>query len=459
MQTAAIYILSFVFVLGVVIFVHELGHFLVAKYFKVRVLTFSLGFGKRLAGFKWGETDCCVRVLPVGGYVRMAGEYSTDKTTDAPDEFLNKPRWQRLLIGAAGATMNLIAAVIILAAVLKVDNRNPVYLSQPVVVGALGDQSAGGAAGLRGGDRVVRLNDKVNPTWQDVEDLSLVNLNTPVNMTVERDHSEMQFTVVPRLVTIPDTGEKICDLGIQPTIPVQVRDLAPGFPAAKAGILNGDLILKIGDHPIVKFEDFNYLNDTIHKSIGKPLTFLIARGHQTFTMEITPVLDPSLGYGRIGFRPDIPTVKTRLGFFASLQRSFLENYKYTRLTFHVLVQLVTGKTSPKTLVGPVGIFKVTGEAARTGASDLFRWMSFISLQLGIFNLLPIPVLDGGMIFLLLIEEIIRRDLSLVVKERLIQVGAVFLILLLVYVIYNDTMRLTPWGKARISPAQAEQGVK
>ncbi len=459
MQTAAIYIFSFVFVMGVLIFVHELGHFLVAKYFKVRVLTFSLGFGKRLWGFNWGGTDCCVRVLPVGGYVKMAGEYPMDDTVGAPDEFLSKPRWQRILVSTAGAVMNLIVAVIILAGVLKVDNRNPIYLSQPVVVGSLSNQSAAGAVGIRAGDRIVKLNDKNNPTWQDVEDLSVINQKNPVRVEVQRNHQRLSFTIDPKVMSLADTGEKISDLGIQPYIPVQVRGLAPGFPAAQAGIEDGDLIIKMGDHPIVGLDDFNYLNDTIHKSVGKPLTFVIQRGNQTFTQVITPVFDSALGFGRIGFRPDIPTVKTKLGLIAAVAKSTSENYRYTTLTFRLLGQLIGGKASPKSLVSPVGIFRVTGEAAKTGAADLFRWMSFISLQLGIFNLLPIPVLDGGMIFMLLVESALRRDLKRVTKERLIQVGFVFLMLLMAYTIYNDTLRLTPWGKARDNPSQSQPATR
>lgn len=446
MYNAAIYVLSFVFVLGVLIFVHELGHFLAAKYFKVRVLTFSLGFGKRLVGFERGGTDYRISILPVGGYVRMAGEYPTDESVGAPDEFLNKPRWQRLIVGVAGATMNLIVAVLILGAVFKFNYLEPMYLSQPVVVGTLTANSAASAAGLEVGDRITRLNAKENPNWRDLEMLSITNQAEPVAVTVERNGKPFGLTVTPRLVTLPETAERISDFGIQPTLSVQVRNLVPGFPAAKAGVQEGDLILKIGDHPITKTEDFSYLNDTIHKSIGKPLVFVLKRGNDTFTKEITPVLDSALGYGRIGFRPDIPTEKMNLGVLGSFRRSVAENVRIAGLTFKVLGQLVTGKTSPKTLVGPIGIFKVTGEAAKTSASDLFHWMSFISLQLGIFNLLPIPVLDGGMIFMLLIEGAIRRDLSRVAKERLIQVGFVFLMLLMVYVIYNDAMRYTPWVK-------------
>jgi regulator of sigma E protease len=446
LQNAAIYVLSFVFVLGVLIFVHEFGHFLVAKFFKVRVLTFSLGFGKRLWGFKKGDTDYRLSVLPVGGYVRMAGEYPTDDTVGSPDEFLSKPRWQRLLVGLAGATMNILMAVLVLAAVLKVSNREPVYLSQSIVVGSLTDNSAAGAAGIAVGDRIIQLNDKTDPTWQDVENLSFTGLTGPVHVVVDRGGKTLRLDITPNKISLPDTGEKVGDLGIQPAIPVQVRNLAPGFPAAISGIQEGDLILRIGDHPISKAEDFIYLNDTIHKSVGKPLVFEFKRGDVRFTKEISPILDPALGFGRIGFRPDIPTANIRLSVAGALQKSAKENTRFSILTFKVLGQLVTGKTSPKTLVGPIGIFKVTGEAAKTSASDLFRWMAFISLQLGIFNLLPIPVLDGGMVFMLLVESAIRRDLSRVAKERLIQVGFIFLMLLMGYVIYNDTLRLTPWGK-------------
>ncbi|MBZ5535487.1 MAG: RIP metalloprotease RseP [Acidobacteriia bacterium] len=447
MYNALVYILSFVFVLGVLIFVHELGHFLAAKYFKVRVLTFSLGFGKRLVGFQRGGTDYRISVLPVGGYVRMAGEYPTDESVGAPDEFLNKPRWQRLIVGVAGAAMNLITAVFILSAVFRFNYMEPVYLRQPLVVGTVTANSAASEAGLEAGDRITELNAKGNPNWHDLEMLSITNLGAPVAVTVERNGRQFGLTVTPRLVTLPETGERISDFGIQPTLAVQVRNLVPGFPAANAGVQDGDLILKIGDHPITKTDDFSYLNDTIHKSVGKPLLFVLKRGNDIFTMEITPVLDPALGYGRIGFRPDIPTEKMNLGVLGSVRRSVGENVRIAGLTFKVLGQLVTGKTSPKTLVGPIGIFKVTGEAAKTSASDLFHWMSFISLQLGIFNLLPIPVLDGGMIFVLLIESAIRRDLSRIAKERLIQVGFVFLMLLMVYVIYNDAMRYTPWVKS------------
>lgn len=446
MHNALIYVFSFAFVLGALIFVHELGHFLVAKFFKVRVLTFSLGFGKRVVGFKRGETDYRLSLLPFGGYVKMAGELPADETVGDPDEFMSKPRWQRLCIGAAGATMNLVGAVVILAVVLKVNHREPEYLSRPVVVGVLTASSPAAAAGIQVGDRVVRMENKENPSWQDVETLSITNHQEPVALTVDRNHQTLQFSFQPKVLTLPETGEQISDLGIQPAIPVQVRSLAPGFPAAAAGIQEGDLILKIGDHPITQAEDFKFLNDTIHKSVGNPLTFLFKRGEETFTKEITPVFDPSLGMGRIGFRPDIPTVRIDLSLFGALEKSVSENLRFTQLTFKVLGHLITGKTSTKTLVGPIGIFRVTGEVAKTSAIDLFRWMAFISLQLGIFNLLPIPVLDGGMIFMLLIESILRRDMSRIAKERLIQVGFVFLMLLMGYVIYNDAMRYLPWGK-------------
>ncbi len=447
MYNAAVYVLSFVFVLGVLIFVHELGHFLVAKFFKVRILTFSLGFGKRLVGFERGGTDYRISILPVGGYVRMAGEYPTDETVGAPDEFLSKPRWQRLLVGVAGAAMNLLTAVLILAAVFKINYLEPTYLDQPIVVGSMTEKSVAAAAGIEAGDRILKLGDKENPKWHDLEILSITNQATPVAVSVERNGMRIDTTLNPRLVTFPETGERISDFGIQPSIPVQVRKLVAGFPAARSGVQEGDLIVKMGDHPIARTEDFIYLNDTIHKSVGKPLVFVLKRGDNTFTKEITPVLDPAHGYGRIGFTPDIPREKINLGLLGSIRKSMQENLRIGGLTFKVLGQLITGKTSPKTLVGPIGIFKETGEAAKASAADLFRWMSFISLQLGIFNLLPIPVLDGGMIFMLLIESAIRRDLGRVTKERFIQVGFVFLMLLMVYVIYNDAMRLTPWGKA------------
>ncbi|MDD5543391.1 MAG: RIP metalloprotease RseP [Acidobacteriia bacterium] len=457
MQNAAIYIFSFLFVLGVLIFVHELGHFLVAKFFKIRVLTFSLGFGRRIWGFKKGDTDYRVSILPVGGYVRMAGEYTTDETAGAPDEFMSKPRWQRLLVGGAGAAMNLIMAVLILAVVFKFVNREPQYLSEPVVAGVLPSDSPALADGIQVGDRIARWNNKANPTWRDIEFNAVTNQDAPVQVTVERNGKSLQLSIHPRVVTIPDSGEKISDFGIQPTIPVQVRNLVPGFPASKAGIQNGDLILKMEDHPIVKADDFAYLNDTIHKSVGKPLTFLIQRGTLTFTKVIVPVYDSALGFGRIGFQPDIPTLRVQLGPWGAFRKSCSENYRFAVLTVGVLKQLVTGKTSPKSLVGPIGIFKETGEAAKTSTSDLFRWMAFISLQLGILNLLPIPVLDGGMIFMLLIESALRRDLSRIAKERLIQVGALFLILLMGYVIFNDAIRFTPLGRSlRESSAPAPQ---
>lgn len=446
MQNAAIYILSFVFVLGVLIFVHELGHFLAAKFFGIRVETFSLGFGKRLIGFRRGDTDYRISLLPIGGYVKMAGEYPTDESVGAPDELLSKPRWQRLIVGAAGATMNLIMAALILAAIFMLNNREPMYLGQPIVVGSMTEPSAAAQAGIQIGDRIIQIGKKPNPTWQDLEDLSLTHVNEPLAITLKRDQQEIHLNVRPSAVPIADTGEQIGDLGIRPSIPVQVRSLVPGYPGFQAGLQEGDLIIQMEDRKITKFEDFEFLNNTIHKSVGKPLRFVIQRGGKTFLKEITPIMDNKLGYGRIGFSPSVPSIKLNLGPIHALKKSVRENYRKTTLTFFVLGQLVTGKMSPKTLVGPIGIFKVTGEAAKTSSTDLFQWMAFISLQLGIFNLLPIPVLDGGMIFMLLVESALRRDISRAAKERIIQVGAIFLMLLMGYVIYNDALRLTPWGK-------------
>jgi len=426
--------------LGIMILAHELGHFLVAKLFRVRVDVFSLGFGPRLAGFRRGPTDYRVSALPLGGYVRMAGENPVEERTGAPDEFLSKARWQRFLIALAGPTMNVLLAVAIVAGLFMKGRPEPLYIERAADVAGVVPESAAARAGIRPGDRLVRVNDTQVNTWGDaLFELMLAMPARPVPVTLERAGHDVA-------VSVPITGlpgrTEFTVLGY-PAEPVVVGEVRAGTPAAKVGLARGDVILSAGDRPMASPIAFA---DEIQRSAGRPVDLLVRRSGKDLHLTVAPVFgDPGDGLKRwvIGISFDAVTVNQADSFPIAFWRSYRLNLKLTAQIAYTVAGLVAGKVSLKQLAGPIGIAKQSGEAARRGWGDFLYVMAIISLNLGILNLLPIPILDGGHLLMLAIEGTTRRDLSIAIKERIVQVGLVFLLVIFAIVMYNDVLKLLP----------------
>ena len=434
-------LISFIFVLGVLIFVHELGHFVMARRIGVRVLTFSLGFGPKILSFKRGDTEYCVSAIPLGGYVKMAGETAEDARTGAADEFLSKTKWQRFQVLVMGPIMNLALAIIVLAVVLYQGTDVPVFQNQPVVVGAMTDGSVAKAAGVQPGDRIVSVNGVETRDWEAFASASANTANKSIQIAYEHNGRVEQKQVV----ATPAGATGLGSLGVLPAIHPQILTVSAGFPAAQAGIEPRDIVITANGEAVA----YRRLLDIIQTSAGKPVTLEIERGGQRRTIAVTPRLVGKVG--RIG--ADISAFEVRTikpGPVGALTLSVKRNWEGSKLILSTLGGLVTGRTSFEQLTGPIGIADRTGDAATEGFTALLALMAMISLNLGLLNLMPIPVLDGGHIAILALEGISRRDFSMQVKEKMLFVGFALLVLLMVTVIYNDLTRIAwieramPW---------------
>jgi regulator of sigma E protease len=450
--------LAFIFILGAAVVLHEFGHFIVAKLFKIRVETFSVGFGPRLFGKKWGHTDYRVSAIPLGGYVKLGGDESNapiegESAPDIPDHerFDLRPRWQRILVALAGPVMNVITALSIpLAGALMYG----VPMAPAPVVSSMASGGASETAGLQRGDRIVAFNGIEHPKWDTIRGDALLSPGQPLPVVVERNGQRipLQITPVPRtedgetaglLDFLPDYGD----------VPVVVREVTPDSPASEAGLQVGDQIVAIGGEPVRSAEQVTqYISD--HK--GQPITVTIKRdGRQSeFTASARKLPD---GKERLGFGPTEEVPQVRVGLIGATKYAVESNVEILRLTGKALGQFFTGQRSARnTLSGPVGIYKAASNSVeRYGWGGLFTTLAFLSLNLGIFNLLPIPVLDGGAIFLLLIEGVLATvgmTLSLRVRDRIQQVGFVMVLLLMVFVITNDVLKTFSRGPSNTPEA-------
>jgi regulator of sigma E protease len=435
-------ILAFLFVLGVLIFVHELGHFLMARRIGVRVLTFSLGFGPKLINVKRGDTEYCISAVPLGGYVKMAGENPEDSRTGASDEFLSKGKWQRFQVLIMGPVMNLLLSIVVMTVVLYQGAQVPKFLDDPVVIGGFADKSVGASAGLKPGDRIVTVDGKPVDTWDQMAMAVAGKAKRDVALGFIRNHQSGQVTVVPEGQGKYELG----DIGIQPMVHPEILEFSPGSAAADDGLHKGDVVLAAGQEANVSRER---LVELIKASNGAPLPLQIKRGQSVLTIPVTPkkVGDTFM----IGAQ--LSPFEVRIidpGPLEAVKLSVQKNWEWTRQIVETLGGLFTRQTSVKQLMGPVAIADLSGTAAQAGWLSLFTLMAMISLNLGLLNLMPIPVHDGGHIFILGLEGLARRDFSMKVKEKMLLAGFVLLLMLMVTVIYNDLMRiqwiekLVPW---------------
>lgn len=424
-------------VLGIMIFVHEWGHFIAAKLCGVRVDVFSFGFGPRLFGVKRGDTDYRLSALPFGGYVRMAGDNVVEERTGADYEYLSKTRWQRVFIAVAGPAMNILLAFLIFWGIYwLVGVPYESDLRQPADVIAVPVTTI--ADDVQAGDRILAVNGEKTPTWEKV--FARINKARPgsrVSITVSRDGSEQTFSLV-----VPSSKAVSADSIVgYPKLEPVVDDVAIGFPAERAGLKPGDLITAIDGKPV---STWYQLVDAVHASDGHSITFTVRRDGQEIPMTITPTqgMGPDgQSVWQIGVSPKTHDGFEREGPVAAAKDAGIETYLNMRQIVQVIAGLFNGKVSIRELQGVVGIARVSGQAAQRGPMTLLGLMAVISLNLGLLNLFPIPVLDGGHVLLLAIEGLMRRDLSIAVKERFVQVGLVFLLGIFAFVMYSDILKL------------------
>jgi regulator of sigma E protease len=435
---------AFIVLVGVMVIVHELGHFTVAKLSGVRVEAFSFGFGPRLFGFKYGDTDYKVCLLPLGGFVKMTGENPTEKTAEEAVNdsaaFTSHPRWQRMLIGLAGPFFNFLLTLALMLFYFAFINEVPSVTVNTTTVDWVTLGSAAAQAGILPGDQIVHFDTADNPDWYDVLAHSQVSANQTIPVTVLRDGKTLDLSFhVPSSAKNQDF--EWSDEGLLPQFlpgPIAVVQVQPGYPAAQAGLHDGDAIAAVDGHA---FHSVYSLLAYMQEGKGKPLVLTVLRNGATLTLTATPSkLDTDW---KLGFAPKlIPYRHDPLPLAPAWNKSvgFFKNNSV--LVAEVLQRLFTHRLSVTQLMGPVGIARAAGEAAEMdGWQPKFGLASEISLQLGILNLLPFPILDGGMILLLLIESALRHDISLAIKERIYQAAFVVLMAFMAFIIFNDVSKL------------------
>jgi regulator of sigma E protease len=418
----------FLIVIGVLVFVHEFGHFLMAKRAGVRVEKFSLGMGPKLVGYKKGDTEYVISALPLGGYVKMAGENPDEEPTGAPDEFQSKSVWQRVMIAAMGPLTNIVLAFIIMPVVFMVGT----YAEGPAKVGYVESGSPAERAGFKAGDIIVEINGRSISDWTKALSLIAVNPDTNLNVTVDRQGAKETLVLRPAAAS----ELKIGTSGLMPDMPAEIGKLKPGFPAEKAGLKVNDKILAVDGKTVYHWNQFSGL---VRESKGKTLNLTIERSGSHMDIALTAVEDG--GRYVIGVEPVMHLVFKKYGFIESLRLGFDKTIDAIDLTIITLKKLVTFNLSIKTLGGPVMIAQMSGQAASAGLSVFLSLLAMISISLGILNLLPIPVLDGGLILFLVIEAIRKKPVSRKVMEVSQSIGAAILITLIAVVSYNDIMRM------------------
>ena len=385
---------AFLFVLGVLVFVHELGHFLVARAYGVRVVTFSLGFGPKLLKYtaRGSQTVYCVSAVPLGGYVKLAGETVEDERSGAPDEFLSKSKWIRFQVYLAGPTMNLILAWALLTVVLSRGAEVPLFETSAPVVGSVASASAAEAGGLEVGDRIVRVAGRSIDTWNDLDEAVSPRANRDITIDVLRAGQPVTLHVTPHGVTKFEVG----DLGIGPVLRPQIDQVTAGGAAEKGGLRSGDVILAVdGERGL----DSEAVTKRIRAGANRSVAFTVERAGARVDLAIVPEKRGGIGVIGVSIK-GLEFRRIEPGWRHAAVLSVQQNWDRAAMIGRTLKGLLTAETPVKQLMGPVAIAQLSGEAAAIGWLSLFDFMAMISLNLGMLNLMPVPVMDGGQIAIL-----------------------------------------------------------
>ena len=427
-MTLVMTLIYFAIVIGILVFVHEFGHFIMAKRAGVRVEKFSLGMGPKIFGYKKGDTEYVLSWLPIGGYVKMAGENPDEEPTGAADEFQSKTVWQRAKIAATGPLTNIVLAFLVMPLVFMIGT----YTLGAARVGYVDKGSPADNVGFMVGDIIEKINGRSVADWTKAELLFAVNPDTDVTVAIDRNGEKKTLMLRPQL----DSESHVGSSGLYPDFPPEVGSLMESLPAEKAGIKLHDKIVSVDGKPV---HYWNQFSTAIKMSQGKKQEILIERDGRQMDIAVTPIKDN--GQYIIGIKPFVRLVFKRYGFIESLSLGFSKTIESLDFTFITLKKLFSFKLSIKSMGGPVMIAKMSGQAAESGLSAFIYFLAMISISLGVLNLLPIPILDGGLLLFLAIEAIRKKPLSRTVMETSQSIGAAVLITLIAVVSFNDIMRL------------------
>jgi regulator of sigma E protease len=417
--------LAFLIVFGILVFIHEFGHFFTAKLVGIRVEVFSFGYGKRLVGFKKGGTDYRISLIPMGGYVKLLGEGMFEPGRElAPDDMMSKTRGARLLVMAMGSIMNVLLAVALVAVINGIGVPVPEYQDQKPVIGPE--------------DEILSINGRKVATWSDVEIAVGTKPDKVLTLEILRDGRVLPVELRTESVSRYEMGYA----GFRGKILTQIRMVTAGSPAEKAGLKAGDVITAVDGKPV-------YFYSFIEGNAGREVVLAVERGGERLDVPVTPRREGDVG--KIGILQEARSVVRKYGFFAAIRESLKANLKNVFLVIRFLKDLFTGQASTRQLGGPLEIANFSYAALRMGWIAMMSWIAIISLQLGILNLFPIPVFDGGQIFVLLLESVFRKDFSPKVRTVWLQIGFVIFVALIVFVVLNDFVKKLPHGWNSLSP--------
>jgi regulator of sigma E protease len=445
-------VLSFIVVIGVLILIHELGHFLVARWAGVGVERFSIGFGPVLLRWRGRETEYCLSAIPMGGYVKMMGEENPLEggggtlSYDPSRAFAFKPLWARFLIVFAGPGMNFVLAAVIFALVFAVVGR-PVW---PAIVGRVADGGPAEAAGLRSGDQVIAVDGRPVEHWEDLERAVAASEGRPLTLRVRRDGSEETVRVAPRLTTVRDPvfrdERRAWEIGAGPRLTPYIGAVNPGSPAEQAGLKPGDSVRAVAGQPVFTPEE---LMQAIQRRGGQTFEITVEREGRTLTVPVTATVVRDRGpagdeieVGRIGIAIVTRAVSHEpYALPSAVWQGVVRTWDMTVLVVKGIWKLLVGAIDRSNIGGPIQIAAEAGRQAREGWVSLAMFTAIISVNLAVLNLLPVPMLDGGHLLFFLIEAVLGRPLSVRKREWAQQVGFVLLLLLMVYALYNDLVRI------------------
>jgi regulator of sigma E protease len=443
-------LVSFVVVLGILIIVHELGHFFMARLTGVGVERFSVGFGPVLWRFRGRETEYCLSLIPMGGYVKMMGddenplEGGKAPVIDPAKAFNSKPLVARFLIVFAGPAMNFVLAVLIAALMFTTIGR-PVA---PAVVGRVTEGGPSARAGLTTGERIVAVDGRPVQYWEDLARVVQSAGSRTLQVTMRGPAGERTVALTPVQAKRKDLfgdDQTVWEIGAAPYIPAAIGDTIAGDPADKAGLKPGDVVVAVEAQPVLSWDE---LAERIHQRAGQPTRLEVKRGAEALSITVTPKKSKIPGpdgkemeVGLVGIRPGGGATMVRSNPVSALWEGLAWSADVTVKTAVGLYKIVVGQLDRSNIGGPIQIAKTAGEQARQGIVSLALFTAVISINLFLLNLLPVPMLDGGHLLFFAFEAVLGRPLSVRKREVAQQVGFALLMLLMVFAFYNDFKRI------------------
>jgi len=439
----------FLVVLGVLVAFHEFGHFLAARFSGVKVLKFSIGFGPKLFGRQVGETEYLLSAVPLGGYVKLFGEEESDAQTEEEcrRSFAHQPLRKKMLIVAAGPAFNFLLAFLIFSGWLATGAPLfvPTFKDLTPDVEALRPGSPAAAAGVQVGDRILRVNDKDVSTRTDLLDAIARSEGKPLSLDVRRGGQVKTLILTPEAIPYKDGDKEQVgyQIGIEETAPVVTAVMA-GSPAMAAGFQDGDRVVRIEDQDI---HTWSQMTGLVRDHPNRPLHFQVKRDGAVVSLTVTPVPEKAMvdgkpiEVGKIGISGPGRSVVRAASPLLAVFRGAEATWGWTELTVVGIYKMIAGEISSKNIGGPLTIANISGEAAAQGTSSVVFLIAILSINLGVLNLLPIPILDGGHLLFFLIEAVLRRPLGERQREIAQQVGLLLLVGIMVFAFWNDIERL------------------